>query len=68
VEPGYLLDSKVFCFQPCLYPMKNLHHKRMYTNLRGGVQRGVTPFVGFGGKWAPDGGSEGKAPEGKIAL
>jgi hypothetical protein len=58
VEPDYLPDSEVFCFQMCLYPMKYLHPRSMYTLPCGGVQRGVTPSVGFGGE----------APEGKIAL
>jgi hypothetical protein len=58
VEPNYLPDLEVFCFQPFLYPMKYLHPRIMYTLLHGGVQRGVTPSAG----------SWGKAPEGKIAL
>jgi hypothetical protein len=58
VEPDYLPDSEVFYFQPCLYPMKYLHPKSMYTLPRGGVQRGGTPFARSGGE----------APEGKIAL
>jgi hypothetical protein len=45
VEPDYLLDSKVFYFQPCLYPMKYLHPRSMYTIPCEGVQRGVTPFA-----------------------
>jgi hypothetical protein len=48
VDPDYLADSEVFGFHPCLYPMKTLHPRRMYTLPRGGVQRGVTPSVGFG--------------------
>jgi hypothetical protein len=59
VEPDYLPDSEVFYFQPCLYPMKYLHPKSMYTLPRGGVQRGGTPSAGSGGsrgKWAPSGG------------
>jgi hypothetical protein len=77
VEPDYLLDSEVFYFQPCLYPMKYLHPRSMYTLPRGGVQRGGTPFAGSGGAIPPAGGSGGKrapsrgsreAPEGKIAL
>jgi hypothetical protein len=31
VKPDYLPDSKVFYFQPCLYPMKYLHPRSMYT-------------------------------------
>jgi hypothetical protein len=58
VELDYLLDSEVFCFQPCLYPMKYLHPNSMYTLPCGGVQRGVTFFAGF----------EGEALERKIAL
>jgi hypothetical protein len=46
VEPDYLPDSEVFCFHPCLYPMKYLHPISMYTLPCGGVQRGVTPSVG----------------------
>jgi hypothetical protein len=60
VEPDYLLDSEVFYFQPCLYPMKYLHPRSMYTLTHGGVQRGGTPSMGSGGsggKRAPNGGS-----------
>jgi hypothetical protein len=60
VEPDYLPDSEVFCFQPCLYPMKYLHPKSMYTLPRGGVQRGVTPSARSGGAIPPTGGSRGK--------
>jgi hypothetical protein len=49
VEPDYLPDSEVFYFQPCLYPMKYLHPKSMYTLPHGGVQRGGTPSAGSGG-------------------
>jgi hypothetical protein len=49
VELDYLPDSEVFCFQPCLYPMKYLHPRSMYTLPRGGVQRGGTPSLGSGG-------------------
>jgi hypothetical protein len=49
VEPDYLPDSEVFYFQSCLYPMKYLHPRSMYTLPRGGVQRGGTPSVGSGG-------------------
>jgi hypothetical protein len=69
VEPDYLPDLEVFYFQPCLYPMKYLHPRSMYTLPRGGLQRGGTPFLGSGGaiplargsggKWAPNGGSGG---------
>ena len=58
VEPDYLPDSKVFYFQSCLYPMKYLHPRSMYTLPRGGVQRGGTPSAGSGGKRA----SRGKIP------
>jgi hypothetical protein len=65
VEPDYLPDSKVFYFQPCLYPMKYLHPKSMYTLPRGGVQRGGTPSAGSGGAIPPAGGSvQGAAPMG----
>jgi hypothetical protein len=60
VEPDYLLDSKVFYFQPCLYPMKYLHPRSMYTLPRGGVQRRGTPSAGFGGDMPPAGRSGGK--------
>jgi hypothetical protein len=60
VEPDYLLDSEVFYFQSCLYPMKYLHPRSMYTLPRGGVQRGGTPSVGSGGAIPPAGGSGGK--------
>jgi hypothetical protein len=73
VEPDYLPDSEVFYFQPCLYPMKYLHPRSMYTLPRGGVQRGGTPSAGsrgaipsvgeFGGKQDPSGGSGAKPPK-----
>jgi hypothetical protein len=73
VEPDYLLDLEVFYFQSCLYPMKYLHPRSMYTLPRGGVQRGGTPSAGSGGaiplvggsggKRAPSGGSGGASPE-----
>jgi hypothetical protein len=60
VEPDYLPDAEVLCFQPCLYPMKYLHPRSMYTLPCGGVQRGGTPSAdsipstgGSGGKRAP---------------
>jgi hypothetical protein len=49
VEPDYLPDSEVFYFQPCLYPMKYLHPRSMYTLPCRGVQRGGTPSAGSGG-------------------
>jgi hypothetical protein len=65
VEPDYLPDAEVLCFQPCLYPMKYLHPRSMYTLPRGGVQRGGTPSTGSGGSIPPAGGSGGKrAPRG----
>jgi hypothetical protein len=65
VEPDYLLDSEVFYFQPCLYPMKYLHPRSMYTLPCGGVQRGGTPSAGSGGAIPPAGESGGKrAPSG----
>jgi hypothetical protein len=69
VELDYLLDAEVPCFQLCLYPMKYLHPRSMYTLPRGGVQRGGTPFAGSGGsggKWAPNGGSGAKPPKKKL--
>jgi hypothetical protein len=60
VEPDYLPDLEVFYFQPCLYPMKYLHPRSMYTLPHEGVQRGGTPFVGFGGDIPPAGGFGGK--------
>ena len=76
VEPNYLPDSEVFYFQPCLYPMKYLHTRSMYTLPRGGVQRGGTPFARFegaippvggsGGKWAPSGGLRAKPLKKKL--
>jgi hypothetical protein len=77
VEPDYLPDLEVFCFQPCLYPMKYLHPRSMYTLPRWGVQRGGTPSAEFGGAIPSAGGSggsiprwefRGEAPEAKIAL
>jgi hypothetical protein len=62
VEPDYLPDLEVFYFQSCLYPMKYLHPRSMYTLPRGGVQRqrGDTPSAGSGGAIPPAGGSGGK--------
>jgi hypothetical protein len=65
VEPDYLPDAEVLFFQPCLYPMKYLHPRSMYTLPRGGVQRGGTPSAGSGGEIPSAGGSGGKrAPSG----
>jgi hypothetical protein len=60
VEPDYLPDSEVFYFQPCLYPMKYLHPRSMYTLPHGGVQRGGTlqglsPDWGLGASGPPVG-------------
>jgi hypothetical protein len=60
VEPDYLPDSEVFCFQSCLYPMKYLHPRSMYTLPCGGVQRGVTPSGGSRGGYPPSWGVQGK--------
>ena len=49
VEPDYLPDSMVFYIQLCLYPMKYLHPKSMYTRPRGGVAGGISPLAGSGG-------------------
>jgi hypothetical protein len=46
--------------------MKTLHPRRMYTPPHGGVQRGVTPSAGSGGKWAPDEGLGAKPPLEKL--
>jgi hypothetical protein len=60
VEPDYLPESEVLCSHPCLYPMKYLHPRSMYTLPRGEVLRGGIPSVGsrgargFGGKRAPN--------------
>jgi hypothetical protein len=65
VEPDYLPNSEVFYFQPCLYPMKYLHPRSMYTLPRGGVQGGGTPSAGSGGAIPLARGSRGKqAPSG----
>jgi hypothetical protein len=65
MELDYLPDSEVFYFQPCLYPMKYLHPRSMYTLLHGGLQRGGTPSARSGGDIPPVGGSRGKwAPSG----
>jgi hypothetical protein len=76
VEPDYLPNLEVFYFQSCLYPMKYLHPRSMYTLPHGGVQRGGTPSAGSrgaippaggsGGKWAPSGGSGAKPPNQKL--
>jgi hypothetical protein len=73
VEPDYLPDLEVFYFQPCLYPMKYLHPRSMYTLPRGGVQRGGTPSAGSGGLsplggWGQSGGSGAKPPKQKNCL
>ena len=78
MEPDYLPDAEVLCFHPCLYPMKYLHPRSMYTLPRGGVQRGGTPSAGSGGSTPPAGesvgqagpqwGFGGEALEGKISL
>jgi hypothetical protein len=69
VEPDYLHDSEVFYFQPCLYPMKYLHPRSMYTLPRGGVQRGGTLFAGSGEASPPAGGSGGKRdPSGGLGA
>jgi hypothetical protein len=60
VEPDYLPDLEVFYFQPCLYPMKYLHPRSMYTLPCRGVQRGGTPSAGSGGAIPLAGGSRGK--------
>jgi hypothetical protein len=65
VEPDYLPDSEVFYFQPCLYPMKYLHPRSMYTLPRGGVQRGGTPSAGSGGA-IPPGGLGASGPPGRV--
>jgi hypothetical protein len=67
VEPDYLPDSEVFYFQPCLYPMKYLHPRSMYTLPHGGVQRGGTPSARSRGaipSWG--GGSGAKPPKEKL--
>jgi hypothetical protein len=61
VEPDYLPDSEVLYFQPCLYPMKYLHPRSMYTLPRGGVQRGGTPSAGSRGGYPPGWGVWGQA-------
>jgi hypothetical protein len=62
VEPDYLPDLEVFYFQLRLYPMKYLHPRSMYTLPRGGVKRGGTPYVGFGGVIPSTGGSGASGP------
>jgi hypothetical protein len=72
VEPDYLPDLEVFYFQPCLYPMKYLHPRSMYTLPCGGVQRGGTPSAGSGGAiprlggLGQSGGSGAKPPKQKL--
>jgi hypothetical protein len=77
VEPDYLPDSKVFYFQPCLYPMEYLHPRSMYTLPHGGVQRGGTPSAGSGGaipparglrENGPPAGVRGRSPRRKNCL
>jgi hypothetical protein len=66
IEPDYLPDSKVYCFQPFLYPMKTLHPRSMYTLPCGGVERGVTPSAGFGGAIPPARGPGENPPKEKL--
>jgi hypothetical protein len=69
VEPDYLPDLEVFYFQPCLYPMKYLHPRSMYTLPRGGVQRGVGGPGGLSprlGGLGASGGSGAKPPKQKL--
>jgi hypothetical protein len=55
VEPDYLPDSEVFYFQPCLYPMKYLHPRSMYTLPRGECRGGYILLAGGSrGKWPPN--------------
>jgi hypothetical protein len=77
VEPDYLPDSEVLAFRLCLYPMKYLHPRSMYTLPRGGVQRGGTPSAGsegaisrLGGLGAsgPPTGVQGRSPRRKNCL
>jgi hypothetical protein len=70
VEPDYLPDAEVLCFQSCLYPMKYLHPRSMYTLPRGGVQRGGTSSTGSGGLGAsgPPAGVRGRSPRSKNCL
>jgi hypothetical protein len=69
VEPDYLPDLEVFYFQACLYPMKYLHPKIMYTLPCRGVHRGGTPSAGSGGAIPLARGSGGKrAPRSKNCL
>ena len=69
MEPAYLPDLEVFYFKPCLYPMKYLHPRSMYTLPRGGVQKGGTPSAVSGGAISPAGGSGGKrAPSGGLGA
>jgi hypothetical protein len=73
VEPDYLPDSEVFCFQPCLYPMKYLHPRSMYTLPRGGVEGGYPLCRGQGGYppasgWGVLTGVRGRSPRRKNCL
>jgi len=56
------------CFQPCLYPMKTVHTRILYTPPCGGVVGGDYPPCGVHGKVGPQHGFGGQAPKGKIAL
>ena len=60
MEHDYLPDLEGFYFQPCLYPMKYLHPRSMYTLPHGEVQKGGTPSAGFGGPIPLAGGFGGK--------
>ena len=65
MEPDYLLDSKAFYFQTCLYPMKYLHSRSMYNLPHEGVQRGLPPLHGPGALRA-SGGLGVKPPKEKL--
>jgi hypothetical protein len=67
VEPDYLPDFIGLCFQSCLYPMKIVHPRILYTPPRGGVAGGLAPLWGLG-ESEPWWGFGGEAPKGKIAL
>jgi hypothetical protein len=66
VEPDYLPDAEVLFFQPCLYPMKYLHPRSMYTLPHGGVP----PLRGPGGLGAsgPPAGVQGRSPRSENCL
>jgi hypothetical protein len=65
VEPDYLPDSEVFYFQSCLYPMKYLHPRSMYTLPQGSAEGGY-PLCRVWGAIPPAGVQGASPPKEKL--